>query len=82
MSTGVFVMVSGRDEIDLYLFSSGSGAELTRLSPAIFVMLIAGTGADAVKIGGDHVLGIGVGELLERPGRSKRTCSTAHLGVL
>ena len=46
MSTGVFVMASGRETMDSYLFSSGSGAELTWLSPAMFVILIAGTGAD------------------------------------
>ena len=45
MSTGVFVMASGREEMDSYLFSSGSGAELTWLFPAT-VILIAGTGAD------------------------------------
>ena len=45
MSTGVFVMTSGREEIESSLFSSGSGAELTWLFPAT-VMLIAGEGAD------------------------------------
>ena len=45
MSTGVFVMTSGREEIESNLFSSGSGAELTWLLPAT-VMLIAGVGAD------------------------------------
>ena len=46
MSTGVFVMTSGREEMESNFFSSGSGAELTWLSPAMLVMLIAGVGAD------------------------------------
>ena len=45
ISTGVFVMTSGREEIDSSFFSSGSGAELTWLLSAT-VMLIAGDGAD------------------------------------
>ena len=46
MSTGVFMMASGREAMDSYLFSSGSGAELTWLFPAMLVILITGTGAD------------------------------------
>ena len=46
MSTGVFVMASGREAIDSYLFSSGSGAELTWLFPTMLVIFIAGKGAD------------------------------------
>ena len=46
MSTGVFVMASGREAMDSYLFSSGSGAELTWLFPEMLVILIAGTGTD------------------------------------